>query len=68
MNVSGTSSPRSMHSAATRKASVRTAVVAASRVELYVTTPGIHSMSAQKRPSFSRPTLIAIASSVTNLA
>src|ERR1019366_10605316 len=60
----GTSSPWSMQSAATRRASARTAATAASRVAPYAITPGMDSISAHQRPSSSCPSVIGIDSTV----
>ena len=53
-----------MQSAATRRASARTAEIADSRLKPYAITPGMDSMSAHHRPSSSRPTKIETESTV----
>src|ERR1035438_3028538 len=60
----GTSSPWSMQSAATRRASDLTDAIAEARVAPYAITPGMDSISAHQRPSSSRPTRIGIDSTV----
>src|SRR5450631_2989628 len=54
-----------MQSAATRRASARTAAIAASLVGPYAITPGMDSMSAHQRPSSSCPRTMGIDSGET---